>query len=263
MFDSSFIKPEDYIFGEVFENDFSNQQPNIFYYKIDHVWQFLNRAININNPFVLVTHNGDYPVSEEMSNFIESIPNLKMWFGQNIDCNNTRIMSLPIGLENTKNWTKFSKKDLLYSVANKKTNPEKLVYANFSFFTNPSERLNCYELVKNSSSFITNKCNNEVIQDDYQNWLDDVVDHNYVLCPRGNGIDTHRFWETLYLGRIPITKRNNNTKYYENLPVLLVDDWSEITEELLLNKLEWFSNLDNFDLEPLKIGYWKNKISNT
>lgn len=263
MFDSSFIKPEEYIFGEVFESYFTNKYPNIFYSKIDYVWQFLHNAINIKHPFVLVTHNGDLPVNEEMSSFIQSLPNLKMWFGQNINCDNNRIKSIPIGLENTKNWTKFSKKDLLYNSANEKSNPEKLVYANFSFFTNPVERLSCYELVKKSSNFITDKCNNEVIQDEYQSWLNDVKNHHYVLCPRGNGIDTHRFWETLYLGRIPITKRNSNTKFYENLPVLFVDDWSEITEDLLLSKLEWFSNLDNFDLEPLKMSYWINKIYNT
>jgi hypothetical protein len=262
MFNPSFIKTEDYIFGEIFESDFNNQHPNIFYSKIDYVWQFLHNSKNITNPFVLVTHNGDHPVNEQMSEFIQSIPNLKMWFGQNINCNNNRITSIPIGLENTKNWTKFSKKDLLYSAANSEKNPEKLVYANFSFFTNRSERLNCYELVKKSPDFITDKCNNEVIQDEYQNWLDDVTNHHYVLCPKGNGIDTHRFWETLYLGRIPITTRNSNTKFYENLPVLFIDNWSEVTEELLINKLEWFSNLDNFDLEPLKIEYWKNRIFN-
>jgi hypothetical protein len=260
MFDASFIKSEEYIFGEIFESEFQNSQ-NIYYSKIDNVWDFLISAKNINDPFVLVTHNGDYAVNREMSNFIETLPNLKMWFGQNIDCGNDRIQSIPIGLENTKNWTKFSKKELLNLTASKKINPTELAYANFSFYTNTSERLNCYNIVKDSN-FITNKCMNSVVQDEYQNWLNEVVNHHYILCPRGNGIDTHRFWETLYLGRIPITTRNNNTKFYENLPVLFVDDWSEVTEELLTSKLDWFSNINNFDINPLKISYWKDRISN-
>ena len=257
MFDPSFIESNEYIFGEIFENEFQ-LPPNIYYCKIDYVWQFLQNAKSINNKFVLITHNGDYSVNSDMSKFIESIPNLKMWFGQNINCINSRITSLPIGLENTKNWTKFSKKDLLYS-SNKNITPEKLIYANFSLYTNPSERLSCYELVKNSS-FITDKCANQVTQEYYQNWIEDVCDHHYVLCPRGNGIDTHRLWETLYLGRIPITTRNFNTKFYENLPILLVDNWSEITEELLNDKLEFFSNKSNFDLDLLKMSYWRNEI---
>ena len=43
----------------------------------------------------------------------------------------------------------------------------------------------------------------------------------------GNGIDTHRFWETLYLGSIPITK-----SYYlsrvKHLSVLFVEDYKDI-----------------------------------
>jgi hypothetical protein len=194
-----------------------------------------------------------------MSKFIESIPNLKMWFGQNINCENSRITSLPIGLENTKNWTKFSKRDLLYSTANKKINPTKLSYANFSLYTNLVERSKCYGLVSNST-FITNKTIHNVVQDDYQNWIDEVLDHEYILCPMGNGIDTHRFWETLYLGRIPITTRNANTKFYERLPVLFIDDWTEITEELLRSKIEFFSDMSNFDFDLLKMSYWKKQI---
>ena len=257
MFDTSFISPNDYIFGEIFENDL-NISP-IFYSKIDYVWDFLRRSKSINTPFVLITHNGDYSVNQDMADLASTIPNLKMWFGQNVDCDSNKITSIPIGLENTKNWTKFSKRDLLYSKSTNSKHPEKLIYANFSFSTNPVERIKCYDLVK-KSIFITNKCTNNVVQDYYQNWLDEVCEHHYVLCPRGNGIDTHRFWETLYLGRIPITIRNKNTKFYEDLPVLFVDDWSEINEEMLYSKIDWFSNTNNFDLEKLKMSYWKTKI---
>ena len=197
-----------------------------------------------------------------MADFVEHIPNLKLWFGQNIDCISSKILSLPIGLENTKNWTKFSKKNMLKTFSDKKHIPNKLLYANFSFSTNSYERLKCFNQVKNLS-FITDKCMNNIVQEDYQLWLNDVIDHHYILCPRGNGIDTHRFWETLYLGRIPITLKNNNTKFYEDLPALFINDWEEITESFLVEKLEWFSNLNNFNLDLLKNSYWKNKILST
>jgi len=31
------------------------------------------------------------------------------------------------------------------------------------------------------------------------------------LCARGNGLDTHRFWESLYLGVIPVIINNEYT----------------------------------------------------
>jgi len=253
------IQKEEYIFGEIFERD-CNNPPHIFYCKTDYTWQFLKFAEKIPNDFIVVSHNSDHSITKEISDYIDSnLPNMKMWFGQNIDCINERIQSIPIGLENTKNWTKFSKSDLLYYWSTKNIVPSKLAYANFSLWTNPNERNRCHELVKNSK-FITNRCLHSVFQDEYENWINEVLEHKYVLCPRGNGIDTHRFWETLYLGRIPITLRNHNTRFYEKLPVLLVDDWSEITEELLINKLDFFSNKTNFDFDLLKMNYWKNKI---
>jgi hypothetical protein len=254
------IDKEEYIFGEVFERDCDNP-PDIFYCKTDYVSQFLKFAEKIPNDFVVVSHNSDHAITQDVSDYIDSnLPNLKAWFGQNIDCYNDRIHSIPIGLENTKNWTKFSKEDLLYTASTISKIPTKLAYANFSMWTNPFERKKCYEIVKNSN-FITDKCKNDVIQDEYEKWLYDVVDHNYVLCPRGNGIDTHRLWETLYLGRIPITIRNANTRFYEDkLPILLVDDWDEITENLLTDKLILFSDKSNFNFDLMKINYWIKEI---
>ena len=35
-------------------------------------------------------------------------------------------------------------------------------------------------------------------------YLESIKNHDFVLCPRGNGRDTHRLWETLYLSLIHI-----------------------------------------------------------
>jgi len=258
MIYSNKVKSEEYIFGEKFRN--FSEKPNIFYVDTHNVMDFFHYSESLNDQFVLITHNSDNCITQNISDYIDSnVPNLKAWFGQNIDCFNERIQSLPIGLENTKNWAKFSKSDLLYDWSTKNIVPSKLAYANFSLWTYPNERNRCYEFVKNSK-FITNRCLHSVVQDEYENWINEVLDHKYVLCPRGNGIDTHRFWETLYLGRIPITKRNLNTRFYEDLPALYIDDWSELTEDLLISKLDWFKDKKNFNFEKLKMNYWKKII---
>ena len=60
----------------------------------------------------------------------------------------------------------------------------------------------------------------------------------YCLSPRGCGVSTHRFWESLYLDTIPIVVKTNTNfdKFYEFFPCLLVDSWDNITEELLESK---------------------------
>ncbi len=55
----------------------------------------------------------------------------------------------------------------------------------------------------------------------------------FVVSPHGNGLDCHRTWESLALGNIVIVKRSPLDPLYEGLPVVLVDDWSEITAERL------------------------------
>ena len=56
-----------------------------------------------------------------------------------------------------------------------------------------------------------------------------VAAHPFVASPPGNGLQSHRTWEALAAGRVPIVLRTGGPMddLYEGLPVLLVDGWSE------------------------------------
>ncbi len=73
--------------------------------------------------------------------------------------------------------------------------------------------------------------------DKYADFLIELKDHKFMICPQGHGIDCHRNWESLYMRRVPIMKDH---PYFRTLmqgfPVLFVKDWSDITEELLIRK---------------------------
>lgn len=64
---------------------------------------------------------------------------------------------------------------------------------------------------------------------------DKTLESQYALCPRGCGVDTHRFYECIYLGCIPIVIRTNTVfdRLYNVFPCLMVDKWEDVTEELL------------------------------
>jgi hypothetical protein len=81
----------------------------------------------------------------------------------------------------------------------------------------------------------------------------------FVLSPHGNGLDCHRTWEALVLGCIPIVKTSKIDKLYEELPVLIVNDWSDISYHLLETTVNDFSN-KKFNYEKLMLSYWINKI---
>ncbi|CAF1021949.1 unnamed protein product [Adineta ricciae] len=85
------------------------------------------------------------------------------------------------------------------------------------------------------------------------------------LSPRGNGLDCHRTWEALYLGVIPIVWNSSLNSLYVNLPIIVINDYTEITEKFLLTKLREivFQKRNNWPIyryEKLKFGYWRRLI---
>lgn len=54
--------------------------------------------------------------------------------------------------------------------------------------------------------------------------------YQFVACPRGNGIDTHRFWETLYRGGIPVVRKSNWSIHVARLglPLVQLNSWAEL-----------------------------------
>ncbi len=76
----------------------------------------------------------------------------------------------------------------------------------------------------------------------------------------GNGLDCHRTWEALYLGAIPAVKSSDLDPIYEGLPVLIVEDWSDLTEEYLEKKYEEMSQ-GEYNLEKLDASYWYREFT--
>ncbi len=51
----------------------------------------------------------------------------------------------------------------------------------------------------------------------------------FEASPHGNGLDCHRTWEALLLKSVPIVKTSVLDPIYDGLPVVIVEDWAEIT----------------------------------
>lgn len=84
----------------------------------------------------------------------------------------------------------------------------------------------------------------------------------FTVSPHGNGLDSHRTWEDLVLGCIVIVKSSPLDPLYEGLPVVILKDWSELTEE---NLDKWLVQYGDAFTNPtyrekLTHSYWMNKI---
>jgi hypothetical protein len=86
-----------------------------------------------------------------------------------------------------------------------------------------------------------------------------ITEYTFVLSPFGVGMDCHRTWESLCLGSIPIVKARNFEKMLEDLPVLIVNEWGEITQELLDKTIQSFKTR-TFNYDKLQLSYWINNI---
>jgi len=238
----------DFITGEKFIALADNV--NVFYCNTHDVPYFLQHIPK--NPYVMITHNSDHKI-----NIGYRIPsNCIHWFAQNVNIVNERIESIPIGLENSKWFKEVRKKDKMSCMLQQPKTYKNLVYMNHNVDTNPEQRSKPYRILQDKSWVTVERGYNGHGFDEY---LRDIYTHRFVVCPEGNGIDTHRTWETLYMGSVPIEKRNINNQFYTDLPICFVNDWAEVTEDFLEN--EYYRIKSNaWNMDKLKFEYWKNKI---
>tara|TARA_R100000734_G_C3318980_1_gene113926 strand:+ start:5324 stop:6256 length:933 start_codon:yes stop_codon:yes gene_type:complete len=89
---------------------------------------------------------------------------------------------------------------------------------------------------------------------DFETYLDRMWRCKFVLCPRGNAIDCHRNWETIYMRRVPVMKRTPFLEeLYKDYQVLFVDNYSEVTEQLLIDNNQMFLDAQTQDLSKLDL----------
>lgn len=95
------------------------------------------------------------------------------------------------------------------------------IYMNFTIGTNMTQRNQCIETYKNDPRVVVKQ--NRTVPEYY----DDLCRSKYVLCPEGTGIDTHRVYESILCGTIPVVLRNSLAHLYEKLPVCILDKWTD------------------------------------
>jgi hypothetical protein len=85
--------------------------------------------------------------------------------------------------------------------------------------------------------------------------MNEINRFKFVLCPRGRGTDTHRFWEILLMGSIPIVEKSGLDTLYKQFPCIIVDSYSDINSDLinqykidneLIDNIDKFLVIDNF-----------------
>jgi hypothetical protein len=249
----------------------------------DALENFANHVIDgIGEPFVLVSGDADTVVApqtlgEGVFEKILAHPTLLRWYAQNIGAAGEELHFLPIGLDYHTTWhapgvwgetvhrTAFEQERVLLDLRHRAAPVQDrkcLVYCNWQFHLHDrgrdglprrSERVECLEKIDRPLCFFE-----PGFAPRYATWARQT-EYAFVLSPAGNGPDTHRLWEALVLGCIPIVKRNFLAAFLADLPVLVVEDWREISATLLERSLAGLG-ARRFNFAKLYLEYWRRAI---
>ncbi|MEX0961459.1 MAG: hypothetical protein WDZ28_01215 [Simkaniaceae bacterium] len=216
----------------------------------------------IREGYVLITHEHVRSVPGKFASYLDD-PHLLAWFGKNaFDVAHPKLFCIPLGLtsQRAKNgrWRAHGKIEVLKKCIERGPSIGKkhLLYQNYSLNTHPSRKKTFKQIEKMSLPFLFQRKKRV----NYEQYLLDTLKSDFVISPRGRSMDCHRIWEALYLGTIPIVKHSPLDCLLKDLPILFVDDWSEISQEFLERKKKEILS-KKYNLEKIYFSYWKQKIN--
>lgn len=236
------------------------------------VSEFAKHLDEIQNKFILVSGDCDETIpadifsDDEFNKFINS-EKIIHWYSQNCTKTHPKLSIIPIGLDyhstgdRDKNMSPVQEEQMLNDII-KLSKPfyerEKKCYSNF--YLNKDKPYKYYYNRRNA----VDKVPKELVTYEMERVTKNIsftnqIKYAFVISPHGNGLDCHRTWEALCLGCIPIVKKSPIDRLYTDLPVLIINNWSDLSQDLLNNTISDFKDR-KFNYEKLKLKYWMDKI---
>ena len=220
--------------------------------------------------FTLVTGDSDHDVTmyKRETDMILNHPHLMNWYVQNRAMEHPKLQALPIGLDFHTVWEKegtwglrkvspvAQERLLLENLYDAPLETQKLnaYYCNWLSNGMYGDRQECYDKIDKELCFFENLPRSRKFM------LQRQAEFGLTVSPRGIGYECHRTYESLVLGSMPIVKRNPYiSSLYDNLPVIQVDDWSEVNREKLPKYVN-FIVTQKFDFNGLFLQHWVAKI---
>ena len=235
---------------------------NFIFCKTDYLRQEFEKIKLMRHDVVLISGNSDYIIDENFYNLKPK--NVRKWYAQNAIYTNDILECIPIGIENYLPSIREGhgigydrvkiKEEIISSQIQRK--PSKFIYSNFNINTNFIERSKIKKICQDVDFIEWEEPNLSI-----ELFFDKILDYEAVVCPQGNGPDTHRIYEVLYMRRIPITF---DKIMYNNLhhlyPVLCLDHVDQLRDlNYVRKKIDELKNY-NWNTESLNINYWLDKI---
>jgi hypothetical protein len=200
--------------------------------KISDISYFI--SLRLPKKVKLIVHNSDESFTDELYEIVKPY----VTEVEAVNCVTKMAKQLPLGLRDHQ----YTSHHVLTCIINEPpVNRDILCLVNFLIATNPIERKRVYEIFKDKSYCFVQKeymyydksllHSHPVTQQMRVDFYRTLKRCKYAICPQGTGIDTHRVYECIHLGVIPIVLTSPLDSMYASMPVKIVKDWNEITED--------------------------------
>ena len=207
-----------FLSGDGFRTVAQNESLPIFFCKSEVLENSLNTLSDVGENLVLIAGNSDRDFQLDLP----QIPrNLRRLYLQNsFISDDTLIRTLPIGVENLRHSTNGLPRSLQSSMDFMEKRNQILLGP---FGATHSERVQLQYLESHRNLVVGDQRLSPTLYSKYASTF------KFIACPRGNGVDTHRVWETLYRGSIPIVLNNawSRSLEYLNLPIIRIPAWTK------------------------------------
>ena len=168
---------------------------------------------------IILAGDSDYECTENEYNLMVSRKEVT-FFVQNLNFPETRnVFVLPIGIEDPK-WAKSGMPWNLRFNLERRRLTERVLIGPFRV-TDPI-REDLLDMQSDEFIFVQRQSLATF------HYARVALDFLYVACPRGNGIDTHRVWETLTRGSLPIVLESHWSRNLASyLPIVTLKKWDK------------------------------------
>lgn len=209
-----------------------------------------NLDMLVQREIVLITGVTDENITSKWAGLADD-QRIAHWFAQNVDIAHAKVTPIPIGIAN-EIWPHGSKQILLDAM-DLALERELKIYLNYKL-TNFGPRL---EIAKH---FLGREFVKEAGGKPFAEYLRDLRGCEFCFSPPGNGIDCHRTWECLYLGTLPVVSDGPWLAGFEDLPMIVVDDWSRLTWEQIVDRGAALRPMRLPESPKLRFPWWAERI---
>jgi hypothetical protein len=211
----------------------------------------------------LIVGHSDISIGRSQRTLARCLGAKTLW-GVNTEHRKAFASSLPLGVTNDSGETKLHKLfgDTSHLAAADSTpfrlNFDGSIYANFNVETNRAVRGPLLEQLRLQGANVEMP---ELSPQGRIQYLRNLRSHSLVPCPEGNGVDTHRLWETLYMGGTPVVISNKIVNSLINgLPVIVLENWKQLKDYRLMQELWMGLNSRSYSFVELGVTHWIKQI---